>query len=368
MDAGDPIMNRMEYSLNLGTFLGNSQAVAILRRAIRQDRLPHAMIFAGPEGVGKCTLALLVAQNVNCLSPREEGACGECSPCQRIMAVLQSRHLKCQTMKGEGYCGTCANCKIRTKRHPDIRLVEPEKTTISIDQVRDLIDEIAFQPLEARYRVVILDPAEQMRPEAHNSLLKTLEEPASRTIIILVTTNPYMLLQTIRSRSRMLQFGEIPQDQIERFLVRNTGRSADDARLAAALSGGSLAAALDFEVNEYQEARRQALQFVNLLLRRGSFAEASAIASQVTKDKQLFPIWVESISALLQDIYYAGNAPERIGQRDLSAELREIAQSISGATLLRSINAIKKLKGELQYNVNRQLALEAMFIAVALRK
>jgi DNA polymerase III subunit delta' len=364
MDACDPIMNRMNNPLSLNTFLGNSQAVAILKRAIRQDRLPHAMIFAGPEGVGKCTLALLVAQNVNCLSPRDEGACGECPACQRIMAVIESRHLQCRTLKGEGFCGTCASCKIRTKRHPDIRLVEPEKTTISIDQVRDLIDEIAFQPLEARYRVVILDPAEQMRPEAHNSLLKTLEEPASRTIIILVTTNPYMLLQTIRSRSRMLQLGEISQDQIEQFLVRNAGRSAEDARLAAALSGGSLAAALDFNAREYQEIRTQALHFVNLLLKKGSFAEASAIAALVAKDKQFFPIWIESISTLLQDIYYAGKAPERVGQRDLSAELHEISQSVSGPTLIRSIDAVKKLKGELQYNVNRQLALEAMFIAV----
>ena len=78
-----------------------------------------------------------------------------------------------------------------------------------------MIGEIAFQPAEARYRVVILDPAEKMRAEAHNSLLKTLEEPPSRTVIILVTTNPYMLLETIRSRSRMLPFGEIPQDEIE---------------------------------------------------------------------------------------------------------------------------------------------------------
>jgi DNA polymerase III subunit delta' len=360
-------MNRTKYPLSLNTFLGNSQTVAILKRAIKQDHLPHAMIFAGPGGVGKCTLALLVAQNVNCLSPRADGACGDCSACKRIMAVIESRHLECQTLKGEGFCGNCANCKIRSKCHPDIRLVEPEKTTISIDKVRDLIDEIAFQPLEARYRVVILDPAEQMRIEAHNSLLKTLEEPPSRTIIILVTTNPYMLLETIRSRSRMLHFGEIPQDQIEQYLVGTEGRSVEEAHLAAALSGGSLAAALDFNTAEYQEIRRQALRFVNLLLRNGTFAEASAIVAQVTKDKLLFPIWIESVSAFLQDIYYAGRAPERVGQRDLLTELLEIAQSVSSPTLLHSIDAFKQLKSELHYNVNRQLALEAMFVALALR-
>jgi DNA polymerase-3 subunit delta' len=247
-------------------------------------------------------------------------------------------------------------------RHPDVRLVEPEKTTISIDQVRELISEVAFQPLEARYRVVILDPAEQMRLEAHNSLLKTLEEPPSRTIIILVTTNPYLLIETIRSRSRILQFGEIPLDQIERHLVANEGRTAEEARLAAALSGGSLAAALDFNAGEYLEIRKQAFHFVALLLGRGSFASASAIAAQVTKDKQFFQLWVESVAALLQDVYYAGLAPERVGQRDLLEAMQELGRAATRPRLVLAIDGIQKLRGELQHNVNRQLALEAMFV------
>jgi DNA polymerase-3 subunit delta' len=320
------------------------------------------MIFAGPTGVGKCTLALLVAQYLNCLSPRADGACGECAVCKRITAVIESRYLECQTLKGEDFCGNCPSCKIRTKRHPDILLIEPEKTTISIDQIRSLIDEIAFQPLEARYRVVILDPAEQMRQEAHNSLLKTLEEPPSRTVLVLVTTNPYMLLETIRSRSRMLQFGGIPQDQIESYLIKTEGRSIEEARLAAALSGGSLATALDFNTDAYQDVRKQALQFVVLLLKRGTFAEASVIASQVAKDKPFFQLWIESVAALLQDTYYASRAAERIGQRDLVGELQEIARNAAVPTLLRSIDAVRKLKGDLQFNVNRQLALEAMFV------
>lgn len=354
----------MKYPISLNTFLGNARAIEILRRAIEQDRLPHAMIFAGPAGVGKCTLALLIAQHLNCLFPHSNGACGDCAACKRIMAVIESRYLECQTLKGEGFCGHCSNCRIRTKRHPDIRLIEPEKTTIGIDQIRSLIDEIAFQPLEARYRVVVLDPAEQMRQEAHNSLLKTLEEPPSRTIIILVTTNPYMLLETIRSRSRMLQFGEIPRDQIEQYLVRTEGRSLEEARLAAVLSGGSLAAALNFNTAEYQDIRRQALQFVILLLKKGSFAEASAVASQVTRDKAFFQLWIESVAALLQDIYYAAKATEHVGQRDLLVKLQEIAQNCTNPTLLRAIDAVRKLKGQLQFNVNRQLALEAMFIAL----
>ena len=353
----------MKFPIDKNGFIGNPQAVEILQRAIRQDRLPHAMIFAGPAGVGKCTLALLTAQSLNCLFPSAEGACGHCPACKRIRAIGESRYLECLSQKG-GYCGACRNCKIRTARHPDIWLVEPEKTTISIDQVRELIDEIAFQPVEARYRVVILDPADQMRAEAHNSLLKTLEEPPSRTVIILVTTNPYLLLDTIRSRSRMLQFGEISPDCIEEYLVRAEKREPDEARLAASLSGGSLASALSFNTEEYRDIRKQALEFAELLLRRGRFAQASRLAAEVAKekDKEYFQLWIASLAALLQDVYYAGVAKMRVGQRDLLAKTEELAQAVSRPRLVRIIGAVGKLTRELQFNVNRQIALEAMFL------
>jgi DNA polymerase-3 subunit delta' len=352
----------MRPPVKLQTFLGNARAVEILTRAIKQDRLPHAMIFSGPAGVGKCTLALLVAQYLNCQAPLPNGPCDSCSICKRILAVIESRYLECESPKEAGFCGSCPACRIRTKRHPDVRLVEPDGNNIRIKQVQDLIGEIAFQPLEARYRVVVLDPAEQMSLPAHHSLLKTLEEPPSRTVIILVTTNPYMLLETIRSRARMLQFGEIPQNQIEQHLVAHEGRTAEEARLAAVLSGGSMAAALEFNTEEYLNIRKHALQFITLTLRGGKFSEASALAGQVAKDKQAFRVWIESVTALLRDVYYATVAAERVGQRDLLDTIQDLGRTVSHAALLRTIEGIRKLKGQLSYNVNRQIALEALFV------
>ena len=183
---------------NLASFIGNAQVVHLLRRAVEQDRLPHALIFAGPSGVGKCTLAVLLAQHLNCLSPAGSDACGKCIACRKTLAVLQSRYLTCLTPKGEIPCGSCASCKVLSSQHPDVRILTPSpgKTVIRMEQVRDLITEVSYQPFEGRYRVVILDPVDQMAPNAPNSLLKTLEEPPSRTIIILVTTKPFELLST----------------------------------------------------------------------------------------------------------------------------------------------------------------------------
>jgi DNA polymerase-3 subunit delta' len=356
---------KMKIPPDLNSFIGNTQIVEILKRAIRQDRLPHAMIFAGPDGVGKCTLALLVAQRLNCLSSLADRACGQCPACKKIMAVLESRYLSCETLK-EGFCGSCPSCLVHTKRHPDVRVIEPEKSIISIDQVRALIDEVAFQPVEGRYRVMILDPAGEMQAAAQNSLLKTLEEPASRTILVLITTNPYKLLQTIRSRSRLLQFGEIPQDRMERHLVQNEGRALEEARLAAAISGGSLAAALAVHTREYRDIRAQALEFVNLLLKRGRFIDVSNLATRVAKekDKEYFQLWLESVSAILRDVYYTGIEAERVAQRDLMEKLSELAQSVSRTGLVRVIHAVGKLRHDLQYNVNRQLAVEAMVVGL----
>ena len=351
----------------MNDFIGNQRARNILQRAIEQDRLPHAMIFAGPAGVGKCTLALLTAQALNCLAPQNGNACGQCSVCRRIGAYVENRHKEC--VKGaEAACGACAVCQGRNRRHPDVRLIEPEKkTAISIDQIRDIITETAFQPLEARYRVVILDPADQMRAEAQNSLLKTLEEPPSRTVMILIATNPYLLLETIRSRARILPFGEIPADRIARHLARNEGKSESDALLAAALSGGSLGAALEFNTMEYRDVRESALEFVALLLSRGSFTSASSLVMSVTKDKDkdVFRTWIESAAALLRDVYYSGVAAGRVGQRDLIEKLQVLRQKTRHSHLVRAIDAVRKLQMDLHYNVNRQIALEALFVSLS---
>lgn len=362
----------MKKPLTLNSFLGNTHVVEVLRRAVRKDRLPHALIFSGPPGIGKCTLGVLLAQYLNCRSPEGESGCGYCSNCVRIAAVIETRYLECLTLKAGSYCGACTNCKERTRRHPDIRIIEPEwdekkkkkNTTISIEQVRRLISEISYEPFEARYRVVMLDPADQMTPGAHNSLLKTLEEPPSRTIMILVTTNPHVLLDTIRSRSRRLQFGGIPQQLIEEYLLREDGRSSEEARLAAIFSEGSLGTALAFNTAEYKEIRARALRFVELLLTRGSFAAASALAAVAAKEKEEFQMWLESVGIILQDIYYAQTAPERIGQLDLLDELGRLARTARHSAVVEAIDWLRDLNTALLHNVNRQIALEAMFLGV----
>jgi DNA polymerase-3 subunit delta' len=326
----------MQQPTTFGSFLGNTPVVHIVRRALARNRLPHALIFAGPSGVGKRTLALLVAQQANCLSPAGEDACGTCRSCLKIIAG----------------------------NHPDIREIRPEGTVIRIDQIRALINEVAFEPFEARYRFSILDSADQMRDETKNSLLKTLEEPPSRTYIILITSNPYDLLPTIRSRCRVLQFGGLPQQDIEEYLISVQKFDSEEARLAAFFSNGSLGTALSFDSQHYRKVRKQALAFVELLLSPSSrFNEATRLAALQYKDKDGFQLWMESVMALLQDVYFAQVAPERMGQSDIADELNQLAASVPRSRIVSAIEAMKTLKKELVHNVNRQIALESLYLS-----
>jgi DNA polymerase-3 subunit delta' len=325
----------MTLPAGFGAFIGNGRVVEILGRAVEGNRIPQALIFSGPEGVGKKTLALLLAQRLNCLQPEGRLACGTCVSCGKISGAM----------------------------HPDVRIVEPQGAFIKIEQIRSLIGEIAFQPFEAQYRLVVLDGADKMRQEAANCLLKTLEEPASRTIMVLIASRPYLLLQTVHSRCHRIPFVPIPERRIERYLVDELGWMPEEATLAATFSGGSLGAAIVFDRDRHREVRKQALDFVSLLFQRGRFSDFSPMAAEIAKKKDVFEIWIGAVELLLQDIYYAEVSPSRISQPDLVKELMEFSQKVSRAGLISILGAVKELKAALLYNVNRQIALESLFLS-----
>src|SRR6266550_2966406 len=142
--------------------IGHRKIVALLSRSIERGSVPPSLIFAGPAGVGKRLVAVSSAQALNCLDPRrakvptsdtiEYDACGVCAACTRIVRGL----------------------------HPDVVIVEPGETgSIKIDAVREINDRVGYRPFEGRRRVVIIDEADALMPQAQNALLKTLEEPPS---------------------------------------------------------------------------------------------------------------------------------------------------------------------------------------------
>ena len=212
--------------LTFNDILGQPAAIEHIRRAYLEDRLPHGLIFAGPVGVGKATTARALGALFLCEKPKETAACGKCDSCNLFEA------------------GT----------HPDFQLVyrqliRLEKETskardLSVDVVREfLIAPANRKATLMRGKVFLVEEAETMSSEAQNAMLKTLEEPVGRALIILLTDQPWQLLATVRSRCQMIRFCGLEAGLVHKELERR-GVSKSDARDAAELADGSLGLAL----------------------------------------------------------------------------------------------------------------------------
>src|SRR3954466_627265 len=176
--------------------VGHPRLVQLLSRSAAGGTLPPSLLFAGPAGIGKRLIAVAVAQALNCLTTRD-------AQIPNPDAQIPNPESRIPSFDA---CGTCAACtRIARRMHPDVLIVEPgDNGSIKIDQVRDIIDRAAYRPFEGRRRVVIVDEADALVPAAQNALLKTLEEPPSSSVFILVSARPDALLPTVLSRCPQL--------------------------------------------------------------------------------------------------------------------------------------------------------------------
>ncbi|HEY1403343.1 MAG TPA: DNA polymerase III subunit, partial [Pyrinomonadaceae bacterium] len=234
--------------------VGNQRAKDTLRRMIAGRRVPGALLFAGEDAVGKKLFALELAKALNCLAPAGFEACDKCSSCIRIAHFADAPADKTDDAK-----------HIIWSEHRDVGLVKADKRVINVQQVRDIELETNFRPHEGKARVFILEDADKMNVQASNALLKTLEEPAPTSHIILVTTRPANLLTTIRSRCQTIRFAPLTADEIEKYLVGNKRRAGEEARLAAHLARGRLGLALSLNLDAYREGREAMLSILDAL-------------------------------------------------------------------------------------------------------
>jgi DNA polymerase-3 subunit delta' len=229
---------------NFTEILGQNAAIEPLQRAMRLDRLPHGLIFAGPNGVGKQTTAAALGKLFLCEKP-----------------------------KGEKACGTCQSCKLfDAGNHPDYHLVyrqlarlEREKIKameLSIDVIRQfLVGPANLKSAMGRGKFFVVQEAELLNAAAQNGMLKTLEEPAGRTAIVLLTDQPESLLATIRSRCQVIRFAPLPSEIILKKLAER-GIDAATAKAAAELSERSLGKAIQWIEDGVIDAARELYQML----------------------------------------------------------------------------------------------------------
>ena len=321
--------------MTFSQILGHERQKDILRRAIESDRLAHAYLFEGPEGIGK-----------------------------RLMALALVRAVFCQDGTG---CGNCSACrKVDHHNHPDLHILEADGASIKIEQVRGLQKELSYRPLEAPKKVCLIDGADKLNPAAGNSLLKTLEEPIGSALLILITARPEGVLSTIRSRCQRLPFVRLPQERLRQVLLERLGVDETQGHILTALSEGSFKKALGKDRDLFIEKRRVLLKSLTALS-PGSIVPLFDLARELSEQKEQLPEILEIFQAFYRDLllFRHGWPEAELVNIDLIDKIRRIANRETVPALLNKLDAIAASRRQLERNVNRQLAMDVLLMHLA---
>jgi DNA polymerase-3 subunit delta' len=321
--------------MGFSEIIGHQKPLETLRAALANGRLHHAYLFLGPEGVGKRTIGLSLAQAIHCNEVDNDS------------------------------CGHCLNClRIQTGNHPDVRMIGPiaGKKEISIQQIRSIEKELSFRAFSGK-KIAIIDPATLMNMPAQNALLKTLEEPPRDSLLILVATNAGGLLPTLRSRCLRIAFGPLPRDLIAGYLAAKETMTRDAAEFVAAISMGSLGAALELDKEELVEQRRNWVEIMDSL-RPGDYRAALNAAEALSSSREeslRFLAWVETWYRDLLIYIMAHDARELINL-DIVAKIQQESAAGKPERILLALSQAAGAAARIQRNLNRRMVLEELFM------
>ena len=376
-------------------FLGNAATVSHLRESVRAGRFPHSMILAGPRGAGKYTLALMLAQAVNCLSPTESDSlpdfCGVCRNCTRIAesANLEALVAEAVAAREDMRDTDKRETRIFVQTHPDILVVPPDppQLMIKLGQVRQAIHMAYYrQPAEAKRAFTIFTSSAFMK-EAANSLLKLLEEPPEHTTLILLTENPQELLPTTRSRAVIHRLAAVPAAELEALLAQRRPELKPQQRaLAARLAQGAVGRALALDLDAYLASRQDALVILRTALREpGVPADRSSSAGWEPDYSELFHATesyragadgqektvnlLRALGSLVEDLLLiVAGTPALIRNLDLSAELARLAEGLTVDWIDGAARALVQVEQGMRRNLLRSLSLDAMAVSLGTRE
>ena len=321
--------------MSFDNILGQETVVTILKNALTKNRLSHAYIFTGKEGVGKGRTAFEFAKAINC-NRLEDDACDECLSCR----------------------------KANNDNHPDIKEMKAENSSIKIDQIRELQQEIMYKPYESQKKVYIIHQAEDMTLSAANSLLKTLEEPPSYAIIILLTNNLNQLLATTISRCQLIRFKRIAHDLIKQNLINNYDLSPAKGQLVSSLADGRYDYAANLIEDETQlEMREEIIEFLvgfPNIDRVELFEEVQDLLEYKDKINQILEIMITWYRDLL---LLNLEQEDKIINADYISELKNNLSNLESAEIEKMIEIIEESNKLIKdFNVNLQLSLEVMLL------
>ena len=322
--------------------IGQPKAVALLERSLERGGLSHAYLFVGPPHVGKMTLALSMAQAVNCEA--EEIPCTECVSCRRIASNI----------------------------HPDVQVIglsSAEKTEIGIEQIKEIQRAASLPPYEGKHKVFIIDRAEILSSEAANCLLKTLEEPSPQVLFILLTARERLLLPTIVSRCQRVELRPLPVTMLKEILDQHYKVNSQKAELLARLSGGCVGWALialeDEQLLQERSQRLTRLLELDSADHEQHLSYAAELAAQFGKDREqveeTLSLWLNWWHDLL---LVKGGGGELITNIDQKSILFRQAKNYRLEQIKDFIYNLQTVGVQLSQNANPRLALEVLMLSM----
>lgn len=315
--------------------MGQDLAKTILKNALAQQRLSHAYLFIGEEGLGKDRTAFEFTKAINC-QENDNDSCDYCISCR----------------------------KANNKNHPDIKEIYPDGAFIKIDQIRKLQQEILYKPYESKKKVYIIHQADKMNTQAANSLLKTLEEPPSYAIIILITNNLNKLLPTIISRCQLIRFQLVADKVIRGSLIKNYNLSEEDAELFTTLAGGRYEIALEWVENIDKIEERKDILKIAHSLKDLTRIESFEFVQKLLDERDKLNLILDIILTWYRDLLMV-----KLGQNkslinvDYYDKLRDEAKEWRVEGIEGIISLIQEANNVINnLNVNLQLTLEVLFL------
>jgi len=366
----------------LTDYHGNERIVTALRGMLARGRVPHALLFAGPRGMGKFTLALMFAQAANCERLAAQGDfCGECATCKKISELCDPAPLIDRGLESRGASpdtATVERVPLILQAHPDVWLLVPDpvrlrnpvaRPVLRLGQLRAVQRAAQFAPA-ARRRVFLLEGAETMAEAHSNAFLKILEEPPESSTLVLMTAQPDALLPTIRSRCLQFSFAPLAIPDVERVLDGHKKMAPAARRLAAQLSRGCPGVALSLDLEESRRLRRHALELVERVAAARDFTQVFQLTAQLTKGEALgFENLLELFYNLFHDLLDAvsGVSTPALRNPDLQGEIEALAKRVPADWVARAVARLDSLSSGVRRNTNRQLGLDSMAAALAPR-
>lgn len=318
--------------------IGHEWAVELLKGQIASARLRHAYLFTGLAGVGRRTLALRLAQALNCANPPAPGDfCGACRAC-RGFAVMQ---------------------------HADLLLLERQEgdREIKVEALRELTRALSRTPLEARIQVALLLNFEEASEEAANALLKTLEEPNLSVLLCLTAPDADSLPQTIVSRCELLRLRPVSVEQLASGLQEHAGLDPDEARLLASLSNGLPGKALRLHKDEAALEQRAVWLDAGEQLLSADRVQRFAFAEKASKDREELRAQLLVWLSFWRDVVLrAANYSATLSNPDRAEKVSALAARLPLPVAKKALASVERTLGQLDTNVNARLALEVLLL------